>query len=189
MILAGLSILVLLLALEFAYRRFPLPAEYVRKAAHVGCGFLIWYWSGKVRTEDYFMLLAIFLIFFMVDRRLRILRSLHDIGRPSVGELTYLAGLYFLGAKYFGDPRFDVGLMLMVVPDAVAGAITYTRGVGRKDRLHAAIVFVSSLAIAAAGIPLGDAVGISLLLTVVEYFLPYGTDNLGIPLLFILVAG
>ncbi len=187
MILPGLSIAAAIAAIEYAYRKKLAAAEYTRKMSHVICGFLTWYWSSRLAETEYYYLLAFFLFFFLAERKFRLLHSLHDIGRPSTGILAYLGGLYILGLYYYGQGPFNPGLALMIVPDAVAGTITYTRRLIYKDKLHSACVFYSALIVAVFVFPFIDALILAFVIAVVERYSPYGLDNLTIPAAYVLL--
>lgn len=187
MILAGTSFLLTLLVIEWIYRYFRIPAEITRKLAHVACGYLVLYWSERVSFTEYCVLLTVFLGIFLLEKRFHILRSLHDIGRPSIGDITYLAGLYVLGIVYYGTPLFAVGLLVMVIPDAVAGILTFTRGTGKKDLIHSGIVSICCFLLLIWSVPVESVLVIAVAVAVVERFSSYGLDNVTVPVAYYFV--
>jgi phytol kinase len=187
MITSAISLIVVIFVIEIIYRKQLLAAEYARKLSHVLCGFLVWFLNRRLSLWEYSILLALFLIFFLAERSYKLLRSLHDIGRPSMGILAYIAGLYLLGISHYSSDKFNLGLMLMIVPDAVAGAVTYTRNVTYKDWLHSTVVFYSCLIISVFVLPFIDALVLSFMIALTERYSPYGLDNLTIPAVYVLL--
>jgi dolichol kinase len=185
---------------ELARRRWSAGVGLTRKFSHVGAGCIAMALPGLFATPDPVIVLAgLFLAFLLVTSRAGGLGSVHAIGRRSAGAFLYpiaLAVTFVLSADDY--PRYVIAILALALGDA-AGAIAGSRpGIhayaawGQAKSWEGSIVVfailsaVSGSVLALSGLSLVSAgvtgIFVGLVVAVVEGALPWGLDNLGVPL-------
>ncbi|HTE22092.1 MAG TPA: hypothetical protein VK674_03550 [Candidatus Limnocylindria bacterium] len=196
----GLASLPLLLG-EALYKKAGLKRELARKTVHILGAFasvgLLWFLD---LSQIIFLGLS-FVIVLAVVRRKRLVGALYDVNRTSLGEILFPAGVASTALVANSNPAYAFGIMVMGLADAAAG-IFGTKyghkrykpwfGTGKKS-------YVGSLAFCAVTLIVGGLflvayfdptltngaklLAASLILTLIESQLSYGTDNLVIPVI------
>jgi len=201
----------LMLGLE-AYRRSRSPdPELVRKCLHLGMGLLTlsfpWLFASPWPVV---LLAALFTAWLAILRTFRSLQRLRGgvidgVNRKSLGEIYFplAVGLVYLLSA--GDPlTFCIPMLILSLADAAAALVGERYGTlryptaGQRKSLEGSMAFFT-VAFLSAHIPLllfTDAgrpanllisMTLALLLTLVEAMAPGGLDNLGIPLVALLL--
>ena len=182
----------LLFCVEVFGRLSGLPVRLTRKIAHVG-GALIAYTAPFFlsATEVVFLGLLFALVLFVL-RHAYSIPSIHGVERRTFGEIFLPLGTAF--TAYFFLPRsiiaYQFGILVMGVCDALAALVGEQFGryriklfLGHKTLEGALVFFLSCLVLIFSFAPHVGWVALilALTLTVFEFFLEYGADNLVLP--------
>lgn len=183
----ALSFLIFYAIVEFIKRKWKIPTEITRKMIHIGSGIGVLYWTLFLSRFDFLMLCGLFVLFFLIVRMKKWMQSLHHVSWKTYGELTYVIGLILL-ALFFYEERsiFQLGVLLVMIPDAFAGLTYFIAPENYKKILHIFVYFVLSLIILVFFIPFPQAFLVSVILSLTESASPHGSDNMTVPLSFIL---
>lgn len=176
--------LILLVLIEYVTRRKNLNKELTRKIAHILSG-LFGVVMAFVLSKWIFVTFAlIFFVIISTSYGVKFFSSIHNVKRKTYGELLLPLGI--LGAYIFSNGatlHFVASVLILALADPLAGAVgAITK---RKYILGSASFFVCSLAILLlvfAGTPFPLLMFIAAVITLVEGFSSFGTDNLTIPL-------
>lgn len=181
-----ISYLLLFAFVEVFKRKLEPHTEITRKLIHIGAGGLSIYWSDIISKNEFLILTSIFLGLFLFANKIKIFKSLYKLERKTYGDITFILGLLLL-AVFFFDNRgiFTLGVLLLMWPDALAGLSNYYFKNSHTDVIHVNIYFVVALLITIFSLPFYQAIIISLVVTLTEYFSPYGTDNITVPAVYI----
>lgn len=208
-ILLLLPLAVIGLSSEYLWRKKILRGEGGRKFVHILSGVWIAFWPYFVSYETIQVLALVLVIILFLSRFVGIFHAVHDVKRPTAGELFY--PLTILACALLGPEEwiFAVAMLYLAIPDGLA-AIVGTRYVKPKrfykifgqpkSLLGSSAYFVSALvgSLVAFYLFSPDAgnlffeYSLALLLiavatTALENLLPYGVDNLLIPVFVVLV--
>lgn len=184
----------LIVSNEFIKRRFSLPIYITRKIAHFG-GALIAFLSPLFLSQKEIILLSlIFAVVLFLTRRTKFFSSIQGVDRDTLGEVflpmgVALCAFFFLPAEI---KSFQFGILVMGVSDGLAGLIG--EGFGRryfklfnsrKSIEGTCVFFLTSFVLTVLFASNFDyrILVIPLILTIVEFFLEYGLDNLALPIL------
>ena len=187
--MAGSFFIVFFFVLEYVKRRFQINSEYTRKFAHIFGGLGVLISSFYLNQLEYLSLTLFFLFVFLISFKKKLLKLFTEISRKSYGEITYLMGLILLGLFMYNTKNlFYCGLLLLIFPDSVAGLIGYQINKQKKTLVGSFIYFLLALFILLQFFPSAYSIPFAVLLSLTEYFSPYGLDNFSIPLVYILVV-
>lgn len=192
---------------EVARRQGHVRADLTRKFSHVAAGGIALALPLLfANPEPVIALAGSFLVFLGVTRRAGWLGSIHAIERRSVGAFLYPVSVAAIFVIASGDyPRYAIAVLALGVGDA-AGAIVGGRpGTHRYAAWHqpktwegsfavlVTMIVVSTPILIVSGRPVLDAVLIGcfvgIVVALVEGALPWGLDNLGVPLAAIVSLG
>jgi phytol kinase len=198
-LIAG-ALLAVLVAGEVAHRRFGLAPELSRRLDHAAAGPIL---LGLPLVFDsawpVVILSAAFAGLLIAARLAGQLTSVHGIRRPSVGAYLYPAAIAATFALGAGQPeRYAIAIAALAFADAASGfvgarwpRVPYAAwGQPKSVEGSAAALAVTAIAAAVilgiAGTPMWSALVIAvftgLVVALVEAALPWGLDNLGVPL-------
>lgn len=200
MLLVAGAFLAVLAAGELVHREFGVGPELSRKLDHAAAGPIALALPVVFDSAwPVLILTAGFLMVIVVTRRAGLLRSVHGIPRSSAGAYLYpvAVGVTFVLAE--GQPdRYAVAIAAFAFADAAGGLVggRWSRGRytswGRVKSLEgsATVCVVTAIAafavLAASGVPpmmaAPAAVYVGAVVALVEGALPWGLDNLGVPL-------
>lgn len=176
--------------LEVFQRRFKIAGEYTRKIAHVitGLGAILAY--QFLTQREFIFVTFIFLLIFVVSYKKRFFNSIHSVGRKTYGEITYPLGILLIAVFTYNTPKnFIYGILLLAIPDVIAYLAGKGKNVGNKKTYRGSFAyFISAFLILITGFSPLYAVLMALLLAVVEFISPYGSDNLSVPLAYVLLT-
>lgn len=179
------SYLVLFTILEYIKRTTSIHSEITRKVAHLLAGGITIYWSSQLDQKTFLSFVGFFLLLFIFLYRFKILSSIHVQYRNSIGEITYIIGLFILGYVLYLSTLFYLGVLILIVSDVFAGIATFLLKHKQKTIVHFIIYFFVTIAITSQFISLEDTLIIAFILSLVEFYSPYGLDNMTIPLSFV----
>ena len=179
---------------EFIKRRFSLPVYITRKMAHFGGAFIAFLSPLFLSQKEVILISIIFGVVLFLTRRTKLFSSIHAVNRDTLGEVflpigVLLCALFFLPQDI---KSFQFGILIMGLSDGLAGLIGEGFGKryvklfnSRKSVEGAAVFLLSSLLLTFIFFPHFDyrILVISIVLTLVEFFLEFGLDNLILPIL------
>jgi dolichol kinase len=189
-----LASLCLVVSNELIKRRFSLPVYLTRKIAHFGAALIAFLSPFFLNLREIILISIIFAIVLFLTRRTSFFSSIHGVKRNTLGEVflpigVLLCALFFLPQDI---KSFQFGILIMGVSDGLAGLIGEGFGKhyfklfnSRKSIEGTCIFFITSLALTYLFVSGFDyrILVVSLFLTIVEFFLEYGLDNLALPIL------
>lgn len=164
------------------------PREYHRKFGHVLSGLAI-ITSTYFLSVGQLLLLATALIASALLTYLYQFNSVHGVSRKTIGTFLFPLSFLFL-IILFGERQMELvryGIWILTVPDALAALIgsQWGRQIPRfnKSLLGSGVFFLSLfiLTILFTGSFI-VALAVSIILTIIEFFSQWGTDNLCLPL-------
>lgn len=190
------ALFALFAAAEFARHR-GLPAAATRRLTHtVGAGTAALF-PLYLTLAEVVLLAAAFTVFLTFTWMRHLLRSIHDIDRPTVGALIFPAGLLLTALVAWQRPAaFAYAALVLALADTAAATIgerlpspTWKVAGGRKSLIGSLAFLAVALALglaftAASGqVSVLAALAAAVLLALVEASLGYGLDNLPVPIL------
>ena len=200
MFLLGAAFLAVLAVGEALGRRWAVPPELTRKVDHAAAGPVALAVPFVLDSAWHVLALAGgFLAFLLVTRLTRRLGSVHAIPRDSVGAYLYPVAIAVTWLATQGHlERYAVAILALSLGDAAGGLVggrwgrrTYAAWgqaktlegslatLGVTAGLSIPILLVAGMTPSSAGIA-GALVAV--VVTIVEGSLPFGLDNLGVPL-------
>tara|TARA_X000000950_G_scaffold209902_1_gene252386 strand:+ start:3358 stop:4011 length:654 start_codon:yes stop_codon:yes gene_type:complete len=169
-------------------------SKWSRKATHILSGIVVMFFPEYVSSNEIYAL-TIFFFFFLLLSKWKNILSLHDVSRISYGEFIYPISIMFL--NYFFLPNdayaFKIGILVLAFSDGLAGWIGEKLDykpifiLKQKKSIGGSMVFfISTFLIYTSffGISLElilPVLAVSLALTILEFFVILGFDNLVIP--------
>lgn len=171
------------ISLEFAKRKLNWSPELTRRLAHIGsglCGLL----DFLLVSETTFLILMLLGIpFILISYRRKIFSSVHNVKRKTYGEIFLAVGVVVAYLVSLAKPEvFIPSLMIITFADSLAGLVSDFYKQPRKMLRGSVMFFAVTLTILLIfGYPIGGAIAVALLLTVIEKFSPLGSDNLTVP--------
>lgn len=203
--LAGIG--VLLICSEILWRKGILRGEYGRKFVHIIGGSYVAFWPFFLSFRVIEVLSLLCFLVLVVSRVFKLFHAVHDVTRLTVGELVSPLAAFFVAVFARAPWIFTASILFVALADGFAAVIG--KKYGTKKWSFSPFGSCKSLAgnlayIVAAYVVLGIAMLIggkttltnSPVLTFlwlpffclcVENFSPYGTDNLTIPVLVVLI--
>lgn len=194
---------------EFLWRSKVLRGEGGRKFVHILSGVWIAFWPYFVSYTTIQVLALILVLILFLSRYLKIFHAVHDVTRTTVGELFYPITILICAMLTPDKWLFTLAMLYLAIPDGLA-AIVGTRYVppkrfykiyGQPKSMLGSVVYFSSALFFSTLVFLWlspDAsymfgiYAMALFLTAIattllENLLPYGIDNLLIPVFVVLV--
>lgn len=176
---------------EFAKRRWNLSSAHTRRAMHVGTALVAAVAPFFATRGEIVVISLIFAGAFFLARFSSVLSALR-VERTTYGEIYLPLGVALSGFWFLPDhvTAFQFGVLVMGIADVAAsyfgglyGRHTITLFGGTKS-LEGSLGFLASSSVLAFGCaPFGGIMlfFVSGILTVTEFCLPYGLDNLVLP--------
>ena len=175
-------------------RKFSLSTVFTRRVVHIGTAIVAGVAPLFVTKEEIVLVSIIFAIVLFLGHSSHFLSAIHSVGRTTFGDVYHplsvaITALIFLPHEL---RAFQFGVLIMGISDALAGLVGEKLGKhhiqfwGNKKSIEgSAIFFISSLVLTFLFFPI---LGyqffiIPLILTLAELILPYGLDNLILPVL------
>lgn len=174
-----------LLAIEYVTRKNNYSKEFTRRLAHLLSG-LFGILMGFVLDSWVFITFAVvFLGIISISYSIKFLSSIHGVTRKTYGELLLPLGI--LSAYLISGPTtsYTVAVLILSVSDPLAGIIGNLKLFDKIRWTGSASFFLSAFLILIffyKGQQLIALLALALIVTIVERFSNYGTDNLSIPL-------
>lgn len=195
----ALLFLLLFIVLEVLKRGLGLRAEVTRKIVHLFSGILVasmpWFIS---QTAIIFLSVSFFLLL-LFSKRLRIFRSIHEVERKTLGEFAFALGAGLAASILLPEKAmaFSFGFIILGFSDTAAEFVGSFKPIRRFNLFGATKSLGGSLAFfaisALVSIMWAGLFGLEIalirltivlvLLSLLEFFQPYGLDDLSLPLI------
>ena len=169
-------------------------SKWSRKATHILSGLVVAFFPEFLSSNEIYSL-SIFFFFFLLLSKWKNILSLHNVKRKTYGELIYPISIILL--NYFFLPNdayaFKIGILVLAFSDGLAGWIGEKIDYKpiyvfkHKKSIGGSIIFLISTFLiyiaffGAATEILIPILAVSLILTILEFFVILGFDNLIIP--------
>lgn len=185
---------------ELLRKQLKITAEHTRKISHIISGVFVFFLPYVVTYQEMIILGLFFIGFLLITQRFRLLPSIHNVSRRTIGEVFYPAGILlavlFLWQKSI--IAFQFGVLILTIADAVAefigknfGKHSYQALGGFKTVEGSIAFFIVSIVIYTCILLLKTDLNLAeimftsvitgILLTFVEGMLGWGLDNLFLP--------
>jgi len=191
-----LGFLFLFAVIELLQKQLLTKHKWARKATHILSGgiiFLMPYWLSAAQV----VFLAVFFTLLLSVSKWKKLLSLHEVDRYTIGEILY--PLSIGAVALISLPRhlevFQASCLILALSDGLAGTIgeawdfkTLKLGRNKKSLGGALVFFLCTISILSgfygfSVMPFTSILLIALILTLAEFMLIFGSDNLFIPVL------
>jgi phytol kinase len=169
-------------------------SKWSRKATHILSGLVVVFFPEFLSSNEIYSL-SIFFFFFLLLSKWKNILTLHNVKRKTYGELIYPISIILL--NYFFLPNdayaFKIGILVLAFSDGLAGWIGEKINYKpiyvfkHKKSIGGSIIFLISTFLiyiaffGAATEILIPVLAVSLILTILEFFVILGFDNLIIP--------
>ena len=193
--------LALLFGVEILKRRLKTSHELSRRLAHIGAGIINIMAPLFVSHQAIILVNVVFTLLLLAGRNTQYFSSIQAVKRKTYGDVYFPLGIIIAATVLLPEhtQAFQYGVAIMGISDALAGLIGETWGKKiivicgtPKTRAGALAFYISSFIITAIFAPHVTPLilVLPLILTVVEFVLVFGLDNLVLPvvsgLLFLL---
>jgi phytol kinase len=180
-------------AIETCVKKLHFNPDVTRKIAHTIAGFITIFTPYYLTKWEIFFIGIIFSIILTFTKIFKLIPSIHSVQRKTLGEIFFPLGIALSAIIFLpsNTVAFQCGILVLAVSDALAAIIGIKFGkhvfniFGNKKSLEGSIAFFITTGLILLGFDV-DFVHIlivSLLLTIVEFFLVFGLDNLILPIL------
>lgn len=184
---------ILLVLVEVLKRKSFISNDLSRRLAHIGAGAINMVAPLFVSHVAIIIVNILFVGLLLVGRNTDYFSSIQTTGRKTYGDVYFPLGVIVAAVVLLPDnvTAFQYGVAIMGISDALAGLIGERWGRKRvsifnnpKTFLGATVFYVSSLAITITLAPqlLVTVLLLPLILTIVEFLLVFGLDNLVLPI-------
>ncbi len=191
------------LASEAFWRAGTLRGEGGRKFVHILSGIWIAFWPFFLSFKAIAALGILLFVGLVISRNIQLFHAVYDVRRRTFGEYFYPLAITLSAFMSERVWQFTAMILLMAVADGFAAVIgtryekiarPYKIFLSKKSMLGTAVYFgfafliLGELGVAWAGqLTIIQAFGIASLATMLENILPYGSDNLVIPVCLLIL--
>lgn len=182
--LAGLLFGLSFGALEIGKRRFGWSPEITRRVAHIVSGGLVLLDYLWLTPLAFVLLVSAGGVLFFAASRARLLTSVNDVRRRTVGQFVLTLG--YLGAFAVSMGRTDIfvaSVLIITFADALAGLTGDLLASPQRTWWGSTVFFtVTMIILVSMGTPEPlVAIGVAATLTAIERVSPWGLDNVTVP--------
>jgi phytol kinase len=190
-----LALIMLFLIIDILQKHLIKSFYWSRKATHISAGAIIYlmpYWLDRWQIFG----LGILFAGILAISKWKNLLSLHGVERKTWGEILYPVSISILSLISLPDYMqvFQISSLVLAVSDGLAGIIGEALNFHAITIFHntkslggAIVFFLSTISILLVfhgfEVSLIKIVLVSILLTITEFILYFGSDNLGVPLM------
>ena len=184
----------LFFVLEVLKRKKILTANATRRIIHIVSVFIAYTFPYYLSLLEILILCSTFLIFLIFSKNVSLLESIHKVERITWGEIFFpigiaVASVFFLPGNIY---NYTIVLSILGISDLLANIVgmyfgTHSFAIFKcKKTLEGSMAFLLSslliLLIFNINLPILTLVLISIVVSIVEFLSPYGSDNLSIPI-------
>ena len=187
--------LCLFIGIDILQKRIFSKAIWARKATHISSSVLTFFLPDYFSSNEIYLLAIIFIVFLGITKWKKLL-SLHNVKRQTYGELIYPFSVLAMAFIFLPNSElsFKVGILVLGFSDGLAGWIGEKINFGvvslfnHKKSIGGSIVFflsTVSIFIIFFGFEPNILllIGASFVVTIVEFVVIYGFDNLAVPVI------
>jgi phytol kinase len=206
-------VFVTLLCSEYAWRKNLVRKEWGRKIIHVLVGVQVAFWPWLLSFKQIGSITLLFIIVVVLSRRLKLFKAILDIDRTSAGDVLFAVGI--AAAAFLTNDKliFCIAILHMAIADALAALVGKKYGkksryriLGAEKSITGSVVFFAisfvllmtywnlhqlgnSIVIALDKQLLYAMISnlVALSLSVIEALSPYGTDNVTVPIVTVVL--
>lgn len=184
-LISSIFFLSVLLIIEYVTRRNNYKKELTRRLAHFLSGLFGIVMGLTLDSWVFITFTLVFLVIISTSYVVKLLTSIHDVRRKTFGEILLPLGI--LTSYLISGPTttFTVAVLILSISDPLAGIIGELKLFNKKRLAGSAFFFLSAffiLVLFFKAQQLMSLLAIALVVTIVEKYSTYGTDNLSIPL-------
>lgn len=193
-LLTLIAFLIVFILTELCIKKLRLDPDFTRKIAHVVAGIITFFTPYYLTRWEIVSIGVIFSIVLIFTKAFKLIPSIHSVQRKTLGEIYFPLGIALSAFLFLPNQMiaFQFGILVLGISDAVAALVGIPLGkhvykiLGNKKSLEGSVAFLIAtcliLAIFAGSFNL-TFLGIGILLTLVEFLLVFGLDNLILPVL------
>ncbi len=187
--------LCLFIGIDLLQKRIFSETIWSRKATHISSSVLTFFLPDYFSSNEIYLLAIIFIVFLGITKWKKLL-SLHNVKRQTYGELIYPLSVLTMAFIFLpnNELSFKVGILVLGFSDGLAGWIGEKINYGvvslfkHKKSIGGSIAFFLStfiIFIIFFGFEPNMLllIGASLVVTLVEFVVIYGFDNLAVPVI------
>ena len=170
-------------------------SKWSRKATHVLSGIVVVFFPEFLNSVEIYALTIFFFFFLLVSKWKNIL-TLHDVSRTTYGELIYPLSILLLNYLFLpnDDYAFKIGILVLAFSDGLAGWIgekldykpififQHKKSIGGSMIFFLSTFLIFTFFFGISFELILPILTISLALTILEFFVIFGFDNLVIPI-------
>lgn len=181
------------LLLEILKRKQILSSDSTRRIIHVGAAIIAFTFPFYLSLQQVLIICFILLGIMIFSRYKSLLSHIHKVDRKTWGEIFYPLGIMIVAISFLPDniASFRIVILILGVSDLLANIIGTHLGFHsfevfkcRKTTEGSIAFFISTLIILLIfQINPLIAICISLIASFAEFFSPYGSDNLIVPII------
>lgn len=188
-LISSIAVIICLSALELFYKN-RLHPNVTRKIAHILAGFFALGMAYVLDPLPYVVLALGFTALMIITMRLHLFNSIHNVERRTFGAVLLPVGV-LIAYLLAGGPStaFATAVLILTLGDSLASVPGHIIGSTRKTSFGSVIFFVIAFTIYIAAWGQAyyfPAVASALVLTAVEKYSPWGSDNLTLPIVAVL---
>lgn len=198
-------VFVLLLLAEVLRRRKYIQGEVARKFVHITVGSFVATWMFFMPMYEIRLVCAAFLVVVLIDRKLRIFKSVHSVKRKTIGDIMFPLGIVLTTFVADSSWIFAVAILHLSLGDGFAAIFgqhfqpkfAYAL-LGQKKSfvgsgvffamsviLTAAFLYLAPVTVFASALPL--LIVLPLATTLLESLSLFGIDNVTVPVFVAMV--
>tara|TARA_Y100000389_G_C17466638_1_gene526263 strand:- start:3899 stop:4540 length:642 start_codon:yes stop_codon:yes gene_type:complete len=183
---------------ELIKRKTNLSAELTRKSAHFLSAIVASSFVFFLTINEVYLISIAFTVLLTLSKQIKFLKSIHSVSRSTIGEIAFPLGILLVSIWFHPESNnaitlsgvpFIYGLLVTGISDVAANYFG-TKMISKpfplsKDKTVAgflAFAIFSILIGIAIGLPIIYALIIALILAITEALIPFGFDNLFLPI-------
>jgi len=186
-----LSFSLLYTVLELMKRKTEISSNLTRKIAHIFSAIFVIFFYFILSRNEFILATAFFSFIFAISYLTKFFKSIHLENQKTIGEILYPISLVILGIFYF-DNKFIMlsSIAIMGFSDGLSGLynIKYKKNTIQGSFLFLIITVFAILSFYSIFYDIPNTlmvikiIIISIIISFIEYFSYYGTDNFTVPL-------
>src|SRR3989344_7273583 len=185
---------VFIVGTEILTRKFALPTASTRRFIHIGTATVAGLAPFFATRDQLILVCIIFIVLLLLGRSYKLFSAIHGIDRKSFGDIYLPLGVILSALIFLPQDThiFQFGIFIMGISDAVAGFVGEKFGkhnievYSNKKSLEGSIAFfICSLILTFVFFPIFgyQLLIIPIILTMTEFGLVHGFDNLILPII------
>jgi phytol kinase len=206
-VVATVGIGILLALSELLWRRKIIHGEYGRKLVHMVAGVFVATWPYFLTFEAIQLIALMATVALLLSRKYAIFHAIHDVMRKTYGEVLYPLSVLTIALLAREDWIFSVALLFVALADGMAAVVgkkygkkkhTYKIGPSKKTTVGTGAYIVFAYIALGVGLLVGGRetmlgspfvvfAWLPLFSAFLEAVSPYGTDNVTVPLVVVLL--